>query len=159
MAIQRDRDAGGRAHNSRARDAAGRPLPRGAAGVDRVDEHVVLPPHETLDEAQRLIDAGFPFHAHEVLEARWKASEDAERSIWQGLAQLAVGLTHAQRGNAVGAPALLRRGAERLTAYADATPYRLRPADLAERAGTLANRIEGAGLDGVRGDELRLRLR
>ena len=55
---------------------------------------------QTLAEAQRLLDAGFPFQAHEVLEAAWKSAPDAERDLWQGLAQLAVGLTHALRGNA-----------------------------------------------------------
>ena len=34
---------------------------------------------------------GRPFHAHEVLEASWKAAPPAERDLWQGLAQLAVG--------------------------------------------------------------------
>lgn len=107
----RDRDDGGRARNARPRDAAGRPLPRDAAGVERVDEDGVLPPGEALDEAQRLLDAGYPFHAHEVLEASWKAAPPDERPLWQGLAQLAVGLTHEQRGNARGAASLLRRGA------------------------------------------------
>jgi hypothetical protein len=127
--------------------------------VQRVDEDVVLPPEESLAEAQRLIDGDFPFHAHEVLEARWKASDADERSLWQGLAQLAVGLTHAQRGNAVGAPSLLRRGAERLAAYADVTPYGLRPGDVAKRANILADRIESAGLAAVQPEELHLELR
>lgn len=107
----RDRDATGRARNSRPRDAAGRPMSRADAGVERVDEDVVLPPGEALDEAQRLLDGGFPFHAHEVLEGAWKAAPTEERPLWQGLAQLAVGLTHEQRGNVRGAVSLLRRGA------------------------------------------------
>ena len=107
----RDRDDEGRARSARPRDAAGRPLPPGEAGVDRVDEDVVLPPAESLREAQRLLDGGFPFHAHEVLEGAWKSGPDDERPFWQGLAQLAVGLTHAQRGNRRGAVSLLRRGA------------------------------------------------
>ena len=53
-------------------------------------------------EAQRLLDAGLPFHAHEVLEAAWKAAPPDERELWRGLAQLAVGLTHLQRGNGRG---------------------------------------------------------
>ena len=40
-----------------------------------------------------------PFHAHEALEAMWKCSPANERDLWQGLAQLAVGATHAARGN------------------------------------------------------------
>lgn len=54
------------------------------------------------------------FHAHEVLEAAWKAGPEDERPLWQGLAQLAVGITHIQRGNTTGALALLRRGAENI---------------------------------------------
>lgn len=108
----RDRDARGRPQNARPRDASGRPLRPGTAGVDRVDESVVLPPARALAEAQRLLDAGFPFHAHEVLEGAWKAAPAPERPFWQGLAQIAVGLTHLQRGNARGAVALLRRGAD-----------------------------------------------
>lgn len=111
---ERDRDDEGRARNARPRDAAGRPLPPDAAGVERVDEDVVLPPAESLREAQRLLDGAFPFHAHEVLEGAWKSGPDDERPFWQGLAQLAVGLTHAQRGNRRGAVSLLRRGADNL---------------------------------------------
>ena len=78
---------------------------------------LALPPDAALDAAQQLLDAGRPFHAHEVLEASWKAAPPAERDLWQGLAQLAVGLTHARRGNAAGAAALLRRGASRISGY------------------------------------------
>ncbi len=106
----RDRDPSGRARNARPRDASGRPLPPGEAGVERVDEDVVLAPQDALAEAQRLLDGGYPFHAHEVLEGAWKSGPDDERPFWKGLAQLAVGLTHAQRGNRRGAASLLRRG-------------------------------------------------
>ncbi len=47
----------------------------------------------------------------------------AERDLWQGLAQLAVGLTHALRGNARGAVTLLRRGGARLAGYAGTSPH------------------------------------
>ena len=80
-------------------------------------------PDEALAEAQRLLDTGRPFHAHEVLEDAWKAAPSAERAFWKGLAQLAVGLTHAARGNPVGATRLLRRGATALAAYRDESPY------------------------------------
>ena len=105
----------GRARNARPRDGLGRPLPRDAAGVERVPDDLVLPPAESLAEAQRLLDAGRPFHAHEVLEGTWKAAPQAERDLWQGLAQLAVGLTHLARGNPTGAvdPAAPGRRADR----------------------------------------------
>lgn len=69
-----------------------------------------LPPHETLRKARELIDAGRPFAAHEVLEARWKAGPAEEADLWQGLAQVCVALTHAARGNQVGAQRFLRNG-------------------------------------------------
>jgi hypothetical protein len=147
---QRDRNEEGRPQNARPRDEAGRPLPKGASGgVERAPEDVALPPAETITEAQRLLDGGFPFHAHEVLEAAWKGAEQPERDLWQGLAQLAVGLTHAQRGNAKGAASLLRRGAERIEPYAPRSPYGLDVAGLSVHATGLADRIEADGLDTV----------
>ncbi|MFD7227717.1 DUF309 domain-containing protein [Streptomyces sp. NPDC059881] len=119
----RDRDAEGRAHSARPRDGLGRPLPYGERGVARQPEGVVRPPRETLAEAQRLLDAGMPFHAHEVLEDAWKSGPDEERGLWRGLAQLAVGLTHAARGNATGGAALLTRGAASIAPYEAARPY------------------------------------
>ncbi|MDQ1620128.1 MAG: uncharacterized protein QOE19_2697 [Actinomycetota bacterium] len=119
----RDRDPRGRALNARPRDGLGRPLPHDSEGVERVPEDLVLPPLESLVEAQRLLDAGRPFHAHEVLEGTWKSAPDDERDLWQGLAQLAVGLTHLARGNAPGAVTLLRRGAGRIASYTEQPPY------------------------------------
>ncbi|MGW7099556.1 DUF309 domain-containing protein [Streptomyces sp. NPDC054838] len=110
----RDRDGEGRARSARPRDGLGRPLPYGAPGVERQPEGVVRTPAETVAEAQRLLDGGMPFHAHEVFEDAWKTGPAARAPLWRGLAQLAVGLTHAARGNAVGGARLLRRGADGL---------------------------------------------
>lgn len=114
----RDRDQHGRPRNARPRDELGRPLPRdSASGVDQVPERLRLPLEDAVELAQRYLDTGRPFHAHEVLEALWKSRPDDERDLWQGLAQLAVGLTHALRGNRTGAMALLQRGDDRLRRY------------------------------------------
>lgn len=142
---ERDRDPTGRAHNARPRDAFGRPLPRGAAGVERVDESLVLSPNESIDYAQRLLDEDKPFHAHEVLEAAWKSAPDGERDLWQGLAQIAVGLTHRQRENRTGAVALLRRGIDRLQPYALAPPHHLRVAGIIDDMSALATDVERDG--------------
>ncbi|WP_328766696.1 DUF309 domain-containing protein [Streptomyces sp. NBC_00286] len=107
----RDRDAEGRARSARPRDGLGRPLPYGADGVERQPEGVVRTPEQTVEEAQALLEAGKPFHAHEVFEDAWKSGPEEERALWRGLAQLAVGLTHAARGNLTGGARLLRRGA------------------------------------------------
>ncbi|MEV7284738.1 DUF309 domain-containing protein [Streptomyces sp. NPDC093252] len=117
----RDRDDDGRARNARPRDGLGRPLPYGAAGVERQPEGVVRTPEETVAQAQALLDAGKPFHAHEVFEDAWKSRPDGERTLWRGLAQLAVGLTHAARGNPTGGARLLRRGADAVEEWAAVT--------------------------------------
>ena len=163
MTDQRDRDAAGRARNARPRDAAGRPLPRGAVGVERVPDDLVLGPQESVDEAQRLLDEGMPFHAHEVLEAAWKAAEPAQRELWRGLAQLAVGLTHLQRGNARGAVALLRRGAAHVVGWhagwTGPPPADLALDDLVRHAETLADRVERDDPAVASATDLRPRLR
>jgi uncharacterized protein len=145
----RDRDPAGRARNARPRDALGRPLARDAVGTPSLGTDEALPPAQALGTAQRLLDAGRPFDAHDVLEAVWKAAPDAERDLWQGLAQLAVGLTHVRRGNTRGAVILLRRGAKRLAAYPDAGPYRIDVAGLRVASTELADRIEASGLAGL----------
>lgn len=136
----RDRDVAGRPRQARPRDALGRPLPYGAVGVEPVPEEA-LPPLEALDLARRLIREGRPFAAHEVMEARWKAGPGEERDLWQGLAQICVGLTHAARGNTAGAIRLLERGAGRLEAYGvdRGAPYRL---DLAAIVGWVRERAD-----------------
>lgn len=126
----RERDAAGRPLNARPRDGLGRPLPRGARGVARVDESVPLSPDEAVRQAQRLLDAGMPFHAHEVLEGAWRSAPEPERALWQGLAQLAVGLTHVLRGNDSGARTVLQRGHDHLTPYAAQPPHGLDVAGL-----------------------------
>jgi uncharacterized protein len=149
----RDRDSAGRARNARPRDGLGRPLPRGAPGDERIPDDLLLAPAEALELAQELLDAGRPFHAHEVLEASWKAAPAAERDLWQGLAQIAVGLTHARRGNARGAVALLRRGGQRVSGYTGAAPYGIDAAGICRAASELADRIDGEGLTAL-GPEL-----
>ncbi|MFF3409408.1 DUF309 domain-containing protein [Streptomyces sp. NPDC002742] len=146
----RDRDTEGRARNARPRDGLGRPLPYGADGVERQPEGVVRAPEETVTEAQTLLDAGRPFHAHEVFEDAWKSGPQEERGLWRGLAQLAVGLTHAARGNATGGARLLRRGAGAIEEWTSGTgrpvrPYGLDLAELTIWARELAGAVERDG--------------
>jgi hypothetical protein len=134
-------------------------------------------PAEAASAGGTLLLEGRPFHAHEVFEDAWKVASGPERDLWRGLAQVAVGLTHARRGNPRGAVSLLRRGAERLRDYAANTahpadpshpgpqprpssrehpgpaqapvPYGIDVTHVASRAAELATRIERDGLDAL----------
>ena len=178
--MTRDRDPAGRPRNARPRDGLGRPLARvddpGAAdpgsGADRIPDDLVITGAEAAALADRLLRDGRPFHAHEVLEAAWKTGPASERDLWQGLAQIAVGLTHARRGNARGAIALLSRGADRVRGYQGGTgspdgdgspdgagssraagrpavPFGMNVAVFVATADDLAARIERDGLDAI----------
>jgi hypothetical protein len=119
----RDRDPDGRARQARPRDALGRPLAYGdPLGVEPVPEQA-LPADQALTLAQALLDEGRAFSAHEVLEAVWKAAPAQERDLWQGLAQICVGITHAQRGNPAGASRLVQRGAMHVGPYTVDSPH------------------------------------
>ena len=154
----RDRDQAGKPKNARPRDGLGRPLDRSAAGEPTTPQDLRLAPGEALPLAQRLIDDGRPFHAHEVLELAWKTAPADERQVWKGLAQIAVGLTHARRGNAVGAAALLRRGAVAVASHQGEPPAGLDAAGIVRSTGELASRIEESGLASMTDGDLRPRL-
>jgi uncharacterized protein len=173
--LTRDRDPAGRPRNARPRDALGRPLDRSESEADqaRVPDDLTITGTDAARLADQLLREGRPFHAHEVLEAAWKSAPPRERDLWQGLAQIAVGLTHARRGNAPGAVALLRRGAQRVRAYQDQPqPDQPQPAAGPERdhpygmdvpavlavCDELAARIERHGLDDLRPADLAPRL-
>ena len=167
--MTRDRDPAGRPRNARPRDGLGRPLDRAdgpGSGADRIPDDLVITGAEAAALADRLLRDGRPFHAHEVLEAAWKSGPASERDLWQGLAQIAVGLTHARRGNARGAVALLSRGAERVRGYQDAagspggagsqravgrpaSPFGMNVDAFLAAADDLAARIERDGLDAI----------
>jgi uncharacterized protein len=170
----RDRDNEGRAHNSRPRDELGRPLPRTAIGTalaggarpdgtgppegsappggsepggTGIPGGTAATPAEAAGIGGRLLLDGRPFQAHEVFEDAWKAAPVSDRALWRGLAQIAVGLTHARRGNPRGAVTLLRRGAGNLREYsAEPAPYGIDVALVAVRADEVADLIERDGL-------------
>jgi uncharacterized protein len=128
-------------------------------------DDLVLTGPDAARLADELLRAGRPFHAHEVFEASWKSAPPDERDLWQGLAQIAVGLTHAHRGNARGAVTLLGRGARRVRAYRDQAgasgagepgqPYDMDLAAVLAACDHLAARIERQGLAGIPDADLR----
>jgi uncharacterized protein len=147
----RDRDAEGRARQGRPRDRLGRPLPYGTEGVEPVSDDP-LPPEKTIGYAHQLLTQGRPFSAHEIYEARWKAGPAAERDLWQGLAQLCVAITHAERGNRSGALRLIGRARGRLEQYVqtNGSTYGLELANVIEWIGDRERAIDASDswLDG-----------
>lgn len=126
----------------RGRDAAGRPVPLDAPeAVEPVPEEA-LPPYDALALARDLLARGRPFFAHDVLEAVWKAAPGPERLLWQGLAQVCVGLTHLQRDNPVGGVRLLRRGADRLEEHLRTAAPATYDVDVARTVATARERAD-----------------
>ena len=63
---------------------------------------------------------GGGFAAHEVLEDLWRAADQGERDLYQGLVHVAVATYQEQRGNPVGRRRQLEKAQRRLTPYAPA---------------------------------------
>lgn len=105
--------------------------------MPRIPDDLQLAPAETLAYAQNLLNRGLAFNAHEVLEAAWKNGPADERPLWQGLAQLLVGITHVQRGNVTGAIAVLGRAAVGLADVDRPAPYAVDVDGLVDHAGAL----------------------
>ncbi len=142
--MTRDRDPAGRPRNARPRDGLGRPLDRTGEPdpvADRIPDDLVITGAAAAALADRL-------------------------DLWQGLAQIAVGLTHARRGNARGAVTLLGRGVQRVRDYQngggvqdgdgsrraarrEASPFGMNIVSFLAAADDLAARIERDGLDAI----------
>ena len=95
-----------------ARDRLGRPVPQDSPDAfPTVPERTAIDAEQAWAEAIAHLDAGLPFHAHEVLEQRWRCAPEHERLAWRGLAQWGAALTHEARGNPIGARRLAQRAA------------------------------------------------
>ena len=113
-------------------DRLGRPLPIGSTdAVPGVPERDVIEAEAAWHEALAYLQADQPFHAHEVLEQRWRCCPAAERQLWRGLAQWGAALTHQARGNALGAARVAERARMTLADEQAAPPVDL---DLVRRS-------------------------
>jgi len=156
----RDRDPAGRPRNARPRDELGRPLPRTAVSdAPRIPDDLTVTPAEAAALGGSLLAQDRPFHAHEVFEAAWKSASGLDRGLWRGLAQIAVGLTHARRGNSRGAVTLLSRGARHVSDYpGDPRRFGVDAEYVAATAAGICAQIERDGLEAVPASALRLAL-
>lgn len=114
---ERDRRDDGRPEQDRPRDRTGRPLAYGTTGVALTEDHDPATLEEALTIGASLWNDRRFFEAHECLEHVWRAAPEEDRDLWQGVIQVAVAGVHLQRGNTVGAAALLQRAGERLARY------------------------------------------
>lgn len=109
----------------RPRDRLGRPLPwdgSAAQSFPQVPARSAITSAQALDEAAAYLADGLPFHAHEVLEQRWRCAPADEAPLWKALAQGAAGHTHLARGNPTGASRLRDRAESALRSYAGPRP-------------------------------------
>ena len=180
--MTRDRDPAGRPRNARPRDALGRPLDRfdGSESDSESGSGSFFwiwlwrgPDVPTTSRWPGRTRPGWPTKccAPDARSTRTRSSRrrgkparPTERDLWQGLAQVAVGLTHARRGNARGAVALLSRGAQRVRAYqaavpSPAGPYGMDLTAFLAASDDLAARIERDGLADIPDAALRPGLR
>ncbi|HXI04319.1 MAG TPA: DUF309 domain-containing protein [Candidatus Saccharimonadales bacterium] len=68
-----------------------------------------------LEEGCRLLSTGEYFAAHEAFEDLWHSTDvQAERDVWQGMAQVAAALVKHDRGESASAITLLAKAARRL---------------------------------------------
>jgi hypothetical protein len=68
-----------------------------------------------LDEGCRRLASGEYFPAHEAFEDLWHSTDvQAERDVWQGMAQVAAALVKHERGESASAITLLAKAASRL---------------------------------------------
>ena len=70
-----------------------------------------------LQTGIRLFNEREFFECHEVLEEAWTPQRGPRRLFLQSLIHIAVGLYHAERGNAVGAGRQFRKGLRKLAGY------------------------------------------
>jgi hypothetical protein len=104
----------------RPRDELGRPLPRGEINRLPLEDFDRLSTGENDRLGRAYFAAGQYFGAHEAWESCWKqAIGSPEAEGYKGLAQLAAGYVHLQRGNAHGCRALMLADAEVVVAALD----------------------------------------
>ncbi|EFL36298.1 conserved hypothetical protein [Streptomyces viridochromogenes DSM 40736] len=145
----RDRDGEGRARNARPRDGLGRPLPYDAQACPGSPRASSARRRRPCPRRSGCWTRGNRSTRTRSSRTPGSRGPDEERELWRGLAQLAVGLTHAARGNLTGGARLLRRGAGAAEAWVSgsgrAQPYGIDVERVAAWARELARDVERDG--------------
>ena len=85
------------------------------------------------------------FEAHELWEEAWRQLDGVERSLVQGLIQIAAGLHHLQQHRPRPAAGLLRKGLAKVSRGAFAPPVEMRVGALAQDVARLLAELEAPG--------------
>ena len=105
------------------------------------------------EEGIRLFNTGYFFEAHDALEEVWVERTGREKTLYQGLIQVAAGLYKAGMKNQGGAVSLLRKGLAKLEAVAALdTPVDL--GRLIDETSTVLAELERCGQAGIEGFDL-----
>lgn len=104
-----------------------------AAAVAAADARSARALAAALQDGARLFKAGLFFEVHEVLEDAWAELAGDDRTLVQGLIQIAVGLHHLAHENVRGARTLLAEGRAKVAPYVP----RRRGVDLASLLATM----------------------
>jgi len=98
-------------------------------------------------------NSGQFYACHDTLEALWIEASEPEKTFYQGILQIAVGLYHLGNDNLRGAAILLGEGSNRLRRY----PYSyggINVEELLSQSGALLTVIQQMGVSKISADNL-----
>jgi predicted metal-dependent hydrolase len=98
-----------------------------------------------LERGRAAFNRGEYFHAHELWEEVWRELAGVERSLMQGLIQIAAGLHHLQQRRPRPAAGLLRKGLDKISQRAFAPRVELQVRALARDVAGLLEELKVPG--------------
>lgn len=109
-----------------------------------------------LAQGRAAFNRGEYFQAHELWEEAWRELDGVQRTVVQGLIQIAAGLHHLQQQRPRPAAELLRKGQTKLSPGAFTAPVELHVDALARGVDRLLANLgtPGAGMPDVAGLEI-----
>ncbi|HLO88182.1 MAG TPA: DUF309 domain-containing protein [Nostocaceae cyanobacterium] len=100
-----------------------------------------------------LFNSGQFYACHDTLEALWIEATEPEKTFYQGILQIAVGLYHMGNRNWRGAMILLGEGSNRLRRYPDSFGG-INVEDLLNQSVTLLKSLQQANLEQIATEDL-----
>ncbi|MBE9208666.1 DUF309 domain-containing protein [Nostoc sp. LEGE 06077] len=98
-------------------------------------------------------NSGQFYACHDTLEALWIEASEPEKTLYQGILQIAVALYHLRNNNLRGAAILLGEGSNRLRRYPD-TYGGINVDELLNQSAALLTILQQTGVNNISADEL-----